>query len=80
MLVHSERQQRVKTSYQGSKSFREWCAFRAFSLSMGYKLNAEGKGPRLAYVGNKPTVTGEADADWVRQREAGTAAKLSEVA
>jgi hypothetical protein len=37
---------------------------------MGYKLLAEGKGPRLTYVGIKPTVTAEADRDWIIEREA----------
>jgi hypothetical protein len=57
-------------SYQGSKWFKDWCAFRAVSLSMGYRLLAEGKGPRLTYVGIKPTVTAEADRDWIIEREA----------
>jgi hypothetical protein len=58
--------------YHGSKPFPEWCGFRGISTQMGYKLRREGRGPRVDYVGRKPTVSGEAEAEWhqARQNEA----------
>ena len=50
------------TSYSGSKSFKDWCKFRAIDIADGWELVANGKGPRLAYADNKATVTGEASA------------------
>lgn len=60
----------ARLSYQGSKPFRDWCAFRGFSAQMGYKLAREGRGPHIDYVGRKPTVSGESDAAWDQARRA----------
>jgi hypothetical protein len=51
-----------RSSYPGGKPFREWCAYKGISVSMGYKLRSQGEGPDIDYYGIKPIVTGEADA------------------
>jgi hypothetical protein len=35
-----------------------------------YNLKKQGKGPRVMRVGSRDRITEEADADWVREREA----------
>jgi hypothetical protein len=37
---------------------------------MFYKLDAQGLAPNTYYVGTKRCVSDEADADWLRKREA----------
>ena len=55
-----------------SESFtlREWLAFRKVSRSTYYKMLAAGTAPRSFRVGNRHRISAEADAEWVRQREA----------
>jgi hypothetical protein len=48
----------------------EWCRHRRISISMYYKLRAQGKGPATLDVGRHKTITPEADAAWVRERQA----------
>jgi hypothetical protein len=55
---------------RGAYTIREFCARHAISRSMFYKLRNSGKGPRLKYVGVKPIITTEAEADWRRESEA----------
>jgi predicted DNA-binding transcriptional regulator AlpA len=53
-----------------SLTIAEWCAHRRVSRSMFYKLDAEGLAPRTHNVGVKRLISPQADADWLRQREA----------
>src|ERR1700738_3972751 len=48
----------------------EWCRHRRISVSMYYKLRAQGKAPATLHVGRHKTITAEADAAWVRERQA----------
>jgi len=48
----------------------EWCRHRRISVSMYYKLRAQGKAPATLDVGRHKTITAEADAAWVRERQA----------
>lgn len=51
----------------------EWCAHRKLSRSMFYKLEAQGLAPRTHNIGAKRLISPDADADWLRQREAESA-------
>ena len=59
---------------KSSLTIVEWCALRKVSRSMFYKLDAEGLTPRTHSVGVKRLISPQADAEWLRQREA--AAKI----
>lgn len=54
----------------GSMTVAEWCAHRRLSRSMLYKLWAEGRGPAAYRVGSRRLISAEADAAWLREREA----------
>jgi hypothetical protein len=54
----------------GSFTIPEWSRHRRISISMYYKLRAQGKGPTTLDVGRHQTITAEADAAWVRERQA----------
>jgi hypothetical protein len=54
----------------GSFTIREWCEHRRVSVSMFYKLRAQGKAPATLPVGRHQTITAEADATWARERQA----------
>jgi hypothetical protein len=56
--------------HTGSFTIREWCDHRRLSMAMFYKLDQQGLAPTTYYVGKKRCVSGEADAAWVRDREA----------
>jgi hypothetical protein len=55
---------------RGAYTIREFCARHGFSRSLFYKLKRSGKAPRLKYVGVKPIITAEAEAEWRRESEA----------
>jgi hypothetical protein len=54
----------------GSFTIPEWCRHRRVSISMYYKLRAQGRAPATLDVGRHKTITAEADAAWVRERQA----------
>ena len=54
----------------GSFTIPEWCEYRRLSISMFYKLRAQGKAPATLPVGRHQTITAEADAAWARERQA----------
>ena len=56
----------------GSFTIPEWCEYRRLSISMFYKLRAQGKAPATLPVGRHQTITAEADAAWARKRQAET--------
>jgi hypothetical protein len=55
---------------------------RAFRLSRTgfYKLRVSGRGPRTMNLGGKVLITKQAATDWVREREAASAATAEPVA
>jgi hypothetical protein len=55
----------------GQKSFTitQWCVRRRVSRAMYYKLKRRGKAP-LTYDAGGPRISDQADADWLREREA----------
>ena len=60
----------------GSFTIREWCTHRRVSVSFFYKMRAEGWGPDTMAAGARETISSEADAKWVREREAAAAAGI----
>jgi hypothetical protein len=69
--MHRERKPELASrSPGGSFTISEWCRHRRMSISMFYKLQTQGKAPATLDVGRHKTITTEADADWVRQRQA----------
>jgi predicted DNA-binding transcriptional regulator AlpA len=58
---------------QPSFTVPEWCAHRKVSRSMFYKMASEGWAPRTYNVGVSRRISPEADAEWLRQREAESA-------
>jgi hypothetical protein len=62
----------------GSFTIPEWCEHRRVSISMYYKLKAQGKAPETLPIGRHRTITAEADAAWARERQA-EAKKVSEI-
>ena len=54
----------------GSFTIAEWCEYRRVSISMYYKLKAQGKAPATLPVGRHQTITVEADGAWARERQA----------
>jgi hypothetical protein len=55
------------TGRGGSFTIAEWCQHRRISISMYYKLKAQGKAPATLPVGRHQTITSEADAAWARK-------------
>jgi hypothetical protein len=69
----SERKEQGQQRH-GSFTLTEWCEHRRISPGMFYKLAQQGLAPRTYYVGNRRHVSGEADAEWLRAREAESSA------
>jgi hypothetical protein len=72
-----ERQRAASIAQNRSYTIAEWCELRRISRGMFYKLKKVKKAPRLHGAGVKQLISPEADADWLREREAeaqGTAA------
>jgi predicted DNA-binding transcriptional regulator AlpA len=57
-----------------SFSVEEWCRHRKLSRASFYTLAQEGKAPRSYRVGSRRYISAEADAAWLREREAEAAA------
>lgn len=64
-----ERQRRAEQSRR-SYTIDEWCEARRISRAMYYKLRDQGLGPKTHNAGTKVLISDEADADWLREREA----------
>ena len=58
----------------------EWCIHRRVSRPTFYRLLAKGRAPHTYYVGNKRRISPEADAAWLREREAEATAKRGDAA
>jgi predicted DNA-binding transcriptional regulator AlpA len=56
-----------------SFTINEWCALRKVSRGMFYKLADRGQAPRTHNVGVKRLISPDADAEWLRRREAESA-------
>jgi hypothetical protein len=54
----------------GSFTIPEWCEYRRLSMTMFYKLRAQGKAPATLPVGRHQTITAEADAALAREPQA----------
>jgi hypothetical protein len=55
---------------RASFTIKEWCEYRRISPAMFYKLDTQGLAPKTHNVGVKRLISGEADAAWIRAREA----------
>jgi hypothetical protein len=53
----------------------EFCRAERMSRGMFYKLQAQGKAPRIYYVGNSPRISHEARIEWRQQLEAEAASE-----
>jgi hypothetical protein len=53
-----------------SKTIPEFTAQHRFSRSHYFNLRKRGLGPREMRLGNRVIISEEAEADWVREREA----------
>ena len=69
-MSERERQRRAEQQRRRSFTLQEWCDSRRISRAMFYVLDAQGKAPRTHYAGAKRLISDQADADWVRAREA----------
>ena len=58
----------------GSMSITQWAKSHGLSRGMYYLLEKEGKAPRTMMIRSCPRISDEADAEWVRAREAEAAA------
>lgn len=63
-----------------SMSVGEWCAHRRISRAMLYKLWKAGAGPAFYHVGTRRFISAEADAEWIRAREAEAASTARDCA
>jgi hypothetical protein len=53
-----------------SFTIQEWCQHRRISPAMFYKLDGQGLAPRTHFAGKRRLISGDADLEWVRAREA----------
>lgn len=53
-----------------SLTVAEWCVKRRISRAMFYKIDEQGLAPKTHYVGTRRLISAEADAAWLRAREA----------
>jgi hypothetical protein len=49
---------------------KEWCLRRKISPPYFYKMQREGRGPRVIRPGRRTLITATADRDWLRELEA----------
>src|SRR5262245_58734913 len=57
------------TEFSGAKSINSWLAHNDLSRPFWYQLKKAGKAPKTFFVGTKELISGEADAEWRRERE-----------
>jgi hypothetical protein len=55
-------------------SIQEWAKRHDVSVPLFYKLQREGRGPRVMHIGRRTLISAEAAAQWRREREAESAA------
>jgi hypothetical protein len=55
---------------QSAYTIIEFCRAERMSRGMFYKLQAQGKAPRIYYVGTSPRISHEARIEWRQQLEA----------
>ena len=65
---------RKREQHRRSYTIGEWCEARRVSRGMFYKLRDQGLAPLTHNVGSKVLISDEADAAWLRAREAKTEA------
>jgi hypothetical protein len=67
-----EKERRAEQSRRdrGSFTVTEWCEYRRISRAMFYKLAEQGRAPLTHNAGAKVLISGEADAQWLAEREA----------
>lgn len=52
-----------------SYTINEWCSLRKVGRTEFYEMQKRGDGPRTYRVGRFQRISGEADQDWLRERE-----------
>lgn len=58
------------TTNKASESVKDFCQSNNISKSMFYKMQREGKGPRVMKVGRRTLISHEAAAAWRKSLEA----------
>ena len=53
-----------------SYTVNEFCTAERMSRGMFYKLQAQGKAPRIYYIGNSPRISHQARTEWRERLEA----------
>jgi hypothetical protein len=57
-----------------SFTINEWCRHRKISRAKFYELDKRGLAPKTHYIDSKRIISPIADVEWLRQREAESAA------
>jgi hypothetical protein len=70
-MSEREQERRAEQNHR-SYTISEWCECRRISRAMYYKLRGQGLAPPTHSAGTKQLISGEADIEWVRAREAET--------
>jgi predicted DNA-binding transcriptional regulator AlpA len=65
---------------QSAFTISEWCETKRISRSLFYILDRKGEAPRTFRVGKRQLISAESDAEWIREREAATAARKMQAA
>ena len=60
----------ISTVDRKASSIDEFCAAHGISRAMFYKIQKQGRGPRIMAVGTRQLISDEAAAEWRRQMEA----------
>ena len=81
-MSNRENMRRAEQGRRDLHSFtvNEWCEYRRISAAMFYKLSGQGLAPKTHFAGTKRLISGEADLEWVRAREAEAAKTETESA
>lgn len=70
----------MSTTDYRDPSVQAFCARQKISRAHLYNLLARGEGPRIYKIGRLVRVSAEAEAEWVRQREAAEAERATDAA
>jgi predicted DNA-binding transcriptional regulator AlpA len=63
----------MEPTEKAAYSIQEWAKRHSVSVPLFYKLQREGRGPRVIHIGRRTPISVEADAQWRKDREAESA-------
>jgi hypothetical protein len=70
----------VRSPTARAKTVPQFCEDWLISLSFYFKLKRHGQAPRELRIGTRTLITAEAEAEWLRQREAASKADTTTTA